>query len=297
MAGLGAILFSAKAVVAKLTYEYGVDAVTLMAFRMLFSLPFFAVIGWHQSRLAKKGIIPKLTGRERLIVIGLGLLGYYLSSFLDFLGLQYISAGLERLILFLAPTFVLLITAFWLRRRIEIRQWVALALSYAGVILVFAHDAVQGGDRVFLGSFFVLCSAITYAIYLICSGEIIKRIGATRLVAYAMAVSSVAGILQLFVVHPPDVLIQPLGFYGWSLVHATANTVIPVFLIMWSVARIGAPLTSQLGLLGPVSVLFLAAWALDEPITALQLAGTVLVLTGIFVLTAKRSPASHSQGK
>lgn len=288
LAMVGAILFAGKAVVVKLTYRYGVDAVTLIAFRMLFSLPFFAVIGWFQSRLAVAGTLPRLTRRECAQVIVLGLIGYYLSSFLDFLGLRYITAGLERLILFLSPTLVLLISALWLKRRIAPRQWVALALSYAGVVLVFAHDAGTQGEGVWLGGLFVFCSALTYAVYLIGSGELIRRVGATRLVAYAMTVSSLASLAQFFVVHSPALLVQPMGVYGLSIVHATVNTVLPVFMIMWAVARIGAPLAAQLGMVGPVSVLFLAAWILDEPITILQLMGTVLVMGGIFVLTARR---------
>lgn len=289
MAGVGAILFSAKAIVVKFTYAYGVDAVTVIALRMLFALPFFLVVAIQQARLARKGRLAVLSARDRVTLVFLGLLGYYFSSFLGFLGLQYISAGLERLILFLSPTMVLLISVLWFKRPISTRQWVALFMSYAGVMLVFAHDVRQGGDAVLLGASYVFCSALTYSIYISTSGELVKKVGATRLVAYAMTVSSAASLIQFFVVHPVHVLVQPIGVYGWSFVHATANTVIPVFLIMWAVARIGAPMTSQLGLLGPVSVLFLAAWALNEPITPLQLGGTALVLTGIFVLTARRA--------
>jgi drug/metabolite transporter (DMT)-like permease len=288
LAALGAILFSGKAIVVKFTYEYGVDAVTLIAFRMLFSLPFFAVIGWQQARRARRGEIPVLTRAEHVRVVILGLIGYYLSSFLDFLGLRYISVGLERLILFLAPTLVLLITAFWLKRVIAMRQWVALFLSYAGVVLVFAHDVAQTGrDAVLLGSAFVFASAFTYALYLIGSGELVKRVGSIRLTAYAMSVSSIASLIQFFVVHPASTLVQPIGFYGLSLIHATVNTVLPVFMIMGAVSRIGPPLASQLGMLGPVSVLFLAFWFLGEPITSWQLAGTGLVLAGVFVLTGR----------
>jgi drug/metabolite transporter (DMT)-like permease len=294
LAALGAILFSGKAIVVKFTYEYGVDAVTLIAFRMLFSLPFFAVIGWQQARRAGRGEIPVLTRSEHTRVVILGLIGYYLSSFLDFLGLRYISVGLERLILFLAPTLVLLITAFWLKRAIAMRQWVALLLSYAGVVLVFAHDVAQTGrDAVLLGSAFVFASAFTYALYLIGSGELVKRVGSIRLTAYAMSVSSVASLIQFFVVHPASELMQPIGFYGLSLIHATVNTVLPVFMIMGAVSRIGPPLASQLGMLGPVSVLFLAFWFLGEPITSWQLAGTGLVLAGIFVLTGRRGASAR----
>ncbi|AOB31896.1 multidrug DMT transporter permease [Bordetella sp. H567] len=290
LAALGAILFSGKAIVVKFTYEYEVDAVTLIAFRMLFSLPFFAFIGWRQSCRADRGEIPVLTRTECIKLVLLGLIGYYLSSFLDFLGLRYISVGLERLILFLAPTLVLLITAFWLKRPIAPRQWLALLLSYLGVVLVFAHDMSQtGGGAVLLGSAFVFASAFTYALYLIGSGELVKRVGAMRLTAYAMSVSSIACLVQFFVMHPPSMLIQPAGFYGLSLIHATVNTVLPVFMIMSAVSRIGPPLAAQLGMLGPVSVLFLAYWFLGEPVTAWQLAGTAFVLAGVFVLTAPTS--------
>jgi len=293
LAGLGAILFSGKAVVVKLTYRYGIDAVTLIAFRMLFSMPFFAAVGWWQARRAARGEIPVLTWRERLQICVLGLLGYYLSSFLDFLGLRYVTAGLERLILFLSPSMVVLLSALWFKRPVTRRQWGAMVLSYLGVVLVFAHDLDQaGGADVLAGSLFVFGSALSYAVYLICSGELVKRVGATRLVAYAMLVSCIACLIQFFVVHPPAMLVQPDGVYGYSLIHATLNTVLPVFMLMWGVALIGAPTAALLGMLGPVSVLFLAAWILDEPITLWQLAGTALVLAGVFVLSGGRRRAA-----
>jgi len=293
-AGLGAVLFAGKAIVVKFTYRYGIDAVTLIAFRMLFSMPFFAAIAWWQSRRAARGELPVLTVRERIQVCVLGLLGYYLSSFLDFVGLQYISAGLERLILFLSPSLVVLLSAAWFRRKITGRQWGAMALSYLGVVLVFAHDLGQGGGggEVLKGSFFVFASALSYAIYLICSGELVKRVGATRLVAYAMLVSCIASVIQFFVVHSPEQLVQPAGVYGYSVIHAVFNTVVPVFMLMWAVALIGAPTASLLGMLGPVSVLFMAAAFLGEPITGWQLAGTALVLGGVFVLTGGRKRAA-----
>lgn len=285
MAMLGAVLFSAKAIVVKFTYRYGIDAVTLIAFRMLFAMPFFAAVAWHQSRRAARGEIVTMTAKERVQVIVLGLLGYYLSSFLDFLGLRYITASLERLILFLSPSLVVLLSAFWFKRPIERRQWLAMVLSYAGVVLVFAHDlSFGGGSEVLLGSLFVFGSAASYSVYLICSGELIKRVGPTRLVAYAMLVSCVACIIQFFLIHPPSILLQPAGVYGYSVIHATLNTVVPVFMLMWAVSLIGAPTASLLGMVGPVSVLFLASWFLNEPITLWQLAGTALVLTGVFAL-------------
>ncbi|MBO9328008.1 EamA family transporter [Achromobacter xylosoxidans] len=297
MATLGAVLFSAKAIVVKFTYRYGIDAVTLIAFRMLFAMPFFAAVAWAQSRRAARGEIVRLTPKERLQVCVLGLLGYYLSSFLDFLGLRYVTASLERLILFLSPSLVVLLSAFWFKRPIERRQWMAMVLSYAGVVLVFAHDLSFGGSEVFLGSLFVFGSAASYSVYLICSGELVKRIGATRLVAYAMTVSCVACIVQFFAVHPPSMLIQPAGVYGYSVIHATLNTVVPVFMLMWAVALIGAPTASLLGMVGPVSVLFLASWFLHEPITVWQMAGTVLVLAGVFALMGRAAPAKRGEAR
>lgn len=287
LASLGAVLFSAKAIVTKLSYRYGVDALTVLGFRMMLSLPFFAFIAFVQSHKARKGYIARLTRAQGLQVIFLGFIGYYLASYLDFLGLQYISASLERLILFLAPTFVLLLSALLLKKKISGRQWIALLLSYVGVVVVFLQDLSFSGHNVPLGSAFVLASALSYACYLIGSGELLKRIGATRLVAYAMSVSCIISMAHFFSVYSWGGLLQHTAVYQLSLIHAIVNTVLPTFMIMWAVARIGAPMTSQLGLVGPVSLLFLAAWLLDEPLTILQLVGTAITLTGAIVLTRR----------
>ncbi|MDB5770419.1 MAG: family transporter [Burkholderia sp.] len=280
---VGAIFFSAKAIVAKLIYRYQVDAVTLIAFRMIFSLPFFAAIAIWKAKTESP-----LTGVERAKIVVMGLLGYYLSSFLDFLGLQYISAGLERLILFLTPSFVLLISVFFLRKKIRLMEWLALGSAYLGTVLVFFHDAMIGGSNVMVGGAFVLGSAISYAFYLILSGELVRRAGALRLVAYAMCVSSAACIVQFFLLRPVSMLVQPRDVYGLSIINALLCTVLPVILTMIAVERIGAATASQAGMVGPVSTLFLAALILDEPITGIQLAGTALVLTGIYFLSKKK---------
>ncbi len=281
---VGAIFFSAKAIVAKLIYRYQVDAVTLITFRMLFSLPFFAVVAVWKARTA----VP-LSNSDRGRIVVLGLLGYYLSSFLDFLGLQYISAGLERLILFLTPSFVLLISFFFLKKKISLVEWLALGAAYLGTVLVLMHDAQASGTNVALGSALVLASAISYALYLLMSGELVARVGALRLVAYAMCVSSVACIVQFFLLRLPAELLQPMPVYGLSMINAVFCTVLPVFLTMIAVERIGPATTSQAGMVGPVSTLFMGAMILDEPITAIQLAGTTLVLSGIYLLSKKKT--------
>ena len=279
----GAVLFSTKAIVAKLLYRYHIDAVTLIAFRMLFSLPVFAAVAfWKMATCAP------LSRADRWRVVGLGLVGYYLSSYLDFIGLQYISVGLERLILFLTPTFVLLMTSAIFKRRIGRVEWIALALSYCGIVLVFMHDLAGGAGSTVVGSLFVLGSAAAYAIYLLGSGEMVRRIGSLRLVAYAMCVSSVACIAQFFLLRPASLLVQPMPVYWLSLVNGIFCTIFPVFMTMIAVQRIGAPSASQAGMIGPVSTLFLGALLLGEPITAVQLAGTALVLAGIYMLSLKK---------
>ncbi|WP_432380521.1 DMT family transporter [Duganella sp. P38] len=277
----GAVLFSTKAIVAKLLYRYQIDAVTLIAFRMLFSLPVFAAVAIWKTR----GAAPLSSG-DRWRIVGLGLVGYYLSSFLDFLGLQYISVGLERLILFLTPTFVLLISATVLKQRIGRKQWLALLISYLGIVLVFLHD-LQGGGNVALGASLVTGSAAAYAAYLLLSGEMVKRLGSLRLVSYAMCVSTVACVGQFFLLRPASGLVQPLPVYGLSLVNGLLCTVAPVFMTMIAVERIGAGTASQAGMIGPVSTLFLGALLLGEPVTSWQLGGTALVLAGIYLLSKK----------
>ena len=280
----GAVLFSAKAIVAKLIYRYHVDPETLIAFRMMFALPFFAAVAWWTAKTAAP-----LSAAERGQIVVLGLLGYYLSSYLDFLGLRYISAGLERLILFLTPSFVLLMSLGFLKRKIAALEWVALGTAYFGTVLVFIHDAKTGGPNVMLGSALVLGSAMSYALYLLLSGELVRRVGAMRLTAYVMCVSSTACIVQFFVLRPPGMLVQPNAVYGLSLFNAVFCTVLPVFLTMIAISRIGAATTSQAGMIGPVSTLFMGAAILGEPITGIQLAGTALVIFGIYLLSTKKT--------
>jgi drug/metabolite transporter (DMT)-like permease len=290
LAAIAAVLFSAKAILAKFLYRYGIDAVTLIALRMLFALPVFAVVTALETwRARERG--DRLTSRERWQIVLLGLLGYYLSSFLDFWGLQYISASLERLILFLNPTLVLLIGLLFLRQRVSARQWAAMAVSYAGIVLVFWENLRLGGSHVVLGSALVFGAALSYALYLLLSGELVRRVGSLRLVAYAMCVSTVACLVQFLLVHPPAMLVQPMPVYGLSLLNAVACTVVPVYLTMFAIARIGAGATSQTAMIGPVSLVFFGWWLLDEPVTVLQLAGTAVVLVGIALLARAPAPA------
>ncbi|ROH86767.1 DMT family transporter [Stagnimonas aquatica] len=279
----GSVFFSAKAVVAKLLYREGIDAVTLIALRMLLSLPVFLAVAIYTWRRR-----PRLSANDMGRIAGLGLLGYYASSMLDFLGLQYISAGLERLLLFLTPSFVLLLGIVWLKRPVTARQWLSLVVAYGGVVLVFWHDLHLGGRSTVLGSALVLGAALVYAVYLLASGELLKRVGSVRLVALAMSVSSLACLAQYALLRPwPTLFEQSRAVWSLSLVNAGLCTVLPVFLTMIAVARVGAGPASLAGMIGPVSTLFLAYWLLAEPITGLQLAGTTLVLAGMLLLSSR----------
>lgn len=282
LAIVGAILFSAKAIVAKLLYAHQLDAVTVIAFRMLFALPVFALIAFWQS--CKN---PPLSGTDRWRLIGLGLVGYYLSSFLDFLGLQFISAGLERLILFLTPSIVLFIHVIWFKRQIRPIEYASLVIAYLGIVLVFIHDLSFNGQQVVLGAALVLGSAIAYATYLVQSGEMVARIGSLRLVSYAMCISSLACIAQFFILRPASSLMQTWPVLSLSILNAIACTVLPVFLTMFAIQKIGAPKASQAGMIGPVSTLVLGSIFLHEAITIWQFAGASLVIFGMYLLSRK----------
>ena len=284
---MGSIAFSGKAIIVKLAYRYGVDAVTLIMLRMLFALPFFAIMAWWASRGK-----PPLTRRDWLGVLGLGFTGYYLASFLDFIGLAHISASLERLILYLNPTLVILLGLVLYKRRITGWQLLGIGISYCGVVLVFGHEiAVQGMDArgsTAWGALLVFLSAVSYAIYLVYSGELVKRLGALRLVGLATTVACVLCIVQFVVLRPFSAALVAPEVVWLSLLNATACTAAPVLMVMMAIERIGASTAAQTGMVGPMSTILMGVLILGEPFTAWVAAGTVLVIAGIFVFTYRR---------
>jgi len=288
LAVMGSIAFSGKAIIVKLAYRYGVDAVTLIMLRMLFALPFFAVMAWWASRGK-----PPLSKRDWLGVLGLGFTGYYLASFLDFAGLAYISASLERLILYLNPTLVMLLGLVLYKRRITGWQLLGMGISYCGVVLVFCHEiAVQGmaarGSTAW-GALLVFLSAVSYAIYLVYSGELVKRLGALRLVGLATTVACVLCIAQFVVLRPLSAALVAPEVVWLSLLNATACTVAPVLMVMMAIERIGASTAAQTGMIGPMSTILMGVLILGEPFTVWVAAGTVLVIAGIFVFTQRQT--------
>jgi drug/metabolite transporter (DMT)-like permease len=280
LAVVGAIGFSGKAIIIKLAYQHGVDAVTLIMLRMALALPLFLGLAWWAG-LGK----PALTRHQWWSVVGLGFCGYYLSSMLDFLGLQYITASLERLILYLNPTLVLLLGWALFGRRATWQQGAAMAVGYAGVLLVFAQELRLTGANVPLGAALVFTSAITYAVYLVYSGEVVKRLGALRLTGLATSVACLLCMVQFVVLRPLASIADVVPAVWWlSLLNATLCTFVPVLAMMMALERIGSTLAAQVGMLGPLSTIALGAWLLGEPLTAGVLAGTVLVLVGVGLL-------------
>jgi len=285
LATAGSIAFSGKAIIVKLAYRHGVDAVTLIMYRMLFALPLFLGLAWWAGRGK-----PALTGRDWRVVLGLGFSGYYLASFLDFAGLAYVTAGFERLVLYLNPTIVLLLGRVLFRRRVAPRQLAALAVSYAGVLLVFGHELDLAGRNVALGAALVFGSAVAYACYLVFSGEEVKRLGSLRLTGLATTVACVLCLLQFLMVRPLAAARVDSAVLWLSVLNAVACTFAPVLMVMMAIERVGATIAAQTGMVGPLSTILMGVVILGEPFTPWIAAGTFCVLAGIWLLARAKPP-------
>lgn len=283
LALLAALGFSLKAIFVKLAYPYGVDAITLLALRMGFSLPVFLWVGLAHQRAGAN-----LSGGDWGRLFVLGCLGYYGASILDFWGLQFISAGLERLILFTYPTLTILIGVLFQGKPFAKREGVAVALCYIGIGFAFMHDLGQGDSRnVWIGSALVFGSSVSYALYLSGSGSMIARLGAMRFSALAMLVSSAVTLLHFATSQPLTAFIQPLPVYGWALAMAMFATVVPVFAQSAAIRSLGAGSASLFGMVGPLLTIGFGWWLLDESISLAQMAGAGLVLLGILMVSRR----------
>ena len=276
-AALGALGFSFKAIFIKAAYAYGVDAETLLALRMGYAVPFFVVMALYIAQHQPM----KITRRDRLVLVVLGLLGYYAASYLDFLGLRYITASLERLILFLYPTIVLLLSAAFLGKPIRVGMLVPLAICYVGIALAVSHDFNVGGSNVAVGCALVFASSLSYAGYLMLSGEVVSRLGSTRVTAFATGVACALSIGQFLVMRPIGNLVQPWQVHALSICMAIFSTVLPIWLVSEAIRRLGAGPASMVGTLGPVFTILLATLLLHEPLGVMQIAGAVLVIFGV----------------
>jgi drug/metabolite transporter (DMT)-like permease len=286
---LGALLFSTKAIFVKLAFQHTqVSAIHLLVLRMLFSLPFYLVAGIY----ARSHNSQKLSKKQWVLLALMGLLGYYLSSLFDFIGLQFVSAGLERLILFLYPTFTVLINTFYFKAKLKSTQLIALLLTYVGIGIAFWGEVKldAGNQHFYLGTGMIFLCAITYSIYLAGTGNLVPNIGSTRYTAYVMLFATLGVFVHFIITDHQNVaqLIQPnLVIYGIAL--AILATVLPSFLLNIGMNKVGSNNVAIITSIGPVSTIIQAHIFLDEPIFFLQIVGTVLVMTGIFLIGWKPS--------
>jgi len=280
----GAVLFSTKAIIVKIAFaKTSIDALTLLTLRMLFSLPFYLAAAWIGSSNKTRD---KFTRQQWINIIALGLFGYYLSSLFDFVGLQYISAGLERLILFLYPTFALLINFFFFKQRITRIQQLALLLTYAGIALAYFGELKidTGNKNFFFGSLLIFLCAITYATYIVGSGKVIPQVGVTKFTAYAM-LASTAGIFVHFALAGNIARLEnAAGYWQYGLFLSIIATVIPTFLISIGMKKIGSNNVAIISGIGPVSTIIQANLVLGEKIFTAQIIGTILVVIGVLLI-------------
>ncbi|MER3317409.1 MAG: DMT family transporter [Allomuricauda sp.] len=279
---LGVVLFSSKAVMVKLAYRYDVDTLDLLLFRMLFSLPFYVFILFL---IRKKTSKTKIVIKDYAWLFLFGFVGYYLASYFDFLGLNYIKAGLERIILFVYPTIVVFLSWLIFKKKITQVQFIAILVTYVGVLITFWDELDVSGNKVLWGGFLVLLSAITYASYLVGSGWLIPKFGVLRFTCYAMIVSTICIVMHYFVAGNWEFMDYPWPVYAYGLAMAIFATLIPSFLVSAAIGKLGASNFSILGSLGPISTILLAFVFLDEKLTYWQLVGMLVVIFGVTYLS------------
>jgi drug/metabolite transporter (DMT)-like permease len=282
----GVLAFSLRPILIKLAYAaHPVSPTTLLFLRMTLSLPFFAAVGWWLRNRQ-----PRISRRDWAAIAVLGFLGYYGASLLDFIGLQYVGAGVGRLILFMYPTLVLLLSFLSFGKRPGRRELAAVVVSYAGIALVVSNQAGGGaqGKLFVLGALLIFGSALCYAIYLVAGSEMVKRVGSMRFTAYTMVISTVPALVQFFLLEPMSSLALPGAVWGYAIVLATLSTVLPVFLQAEALQRIGANHFALIGAVGPVSVALTSTLGLGEPFTAVQVIGGLLVISGVLLVSLGR---------
>ena len=262
---IGAICFSAKAIFIKLTYQqFDIDDITLLTLRFGMSLPFFVIIGLYRY---KKGYFKAVSGKDFGVIALLSLLGYYWASWFDFRGLQYISAGLERIILFSYPTLVIIFSSIFLGKKITRTGLIALVITYLGIAIIALDPKILSSKNFALGAGLVLISSVTYALYLTFGGEMIKKYGSINFNTLAMIFSSVYVIIHFEVFSNVPIFELPIGVYFYGLALAIISTVIPTFLVMEGIRLLGAGLGSIVGSIGPVATVILGYIFLGETLS------------------------------
>ena len=280
----GAIFFSTKAIFVKLAFKSThVDAITLLSLRMLFSLPFYVFAAWLVAKKENKHV---LTTRDWTLILAMGILGYYLSSLFDFIGLQYVSAGLERLILFLYPTFSVLINTFYFKTKLSRVQLMALTLTYLGIGIAYFGELKldTSNPQFFFGSFMIFLCAITYSFYLVGTGRMVHRVGVTRYTAYAMLAATAGIFINFLATHSALDIPFSNELVGYSIALAIVATVLPSFMMSNAMKRIGSNNVSIITSIGPVSTIIQAHIFLGEHIIPAQIVGTALVIAGVILI-------------
>jgi drug/metabolite transporter (DMT)-like permease len=278
----GAFCFALKGIFIKLAYRYQVDAISLLALRMGFALPVYVLI---LTRVSRRYPPLQLAVRQWVMLFGVGITGYYFASYFNFLGLLYISAGLERVLLFIYPTFVLLINAIGFGRRVSRTQWLALSLTYAGILLAFLPNLQAGQQQnLWLGAFWVILSGLVFAVYMVGSDRMIALVGSLRFTCYAMIAATVPTLIHCFIVDGRTISRLPMEVYQIGLLLAMVCTVIPSFMVAEGIRRVGSGNTAIMNSVGPVFTIFLATSILGESFDWRQLVGTALVLAGVFLV-------------
>ena len=284
---LSAVTFSAKAIFVKLAYKYDIDPTSLICLRLLFSVPFFIVIliySWRSKH-------PRLSVKDHLWLIAVAIFGFYLSVFLDFWGLLYLSAGLERIILFSYPAMVVLMTRLFFKERISRRAFIALLITYLGIVISYIDEVSVNGANQFKGVVLILACSLFYAGYMVASQSIISKIGSLRFTAYVMIVATGAGLIHQTLVKPLQFGGYPSEVYRIALTMAIVSTVIPTLLLSEGIKRVGASRAAIINTIGPIATIYLAHVYLGEDITALQLVGGALVVIGVVFLSQRRKIA------
>lgn len=277
IAVVGVVLFSAKAIMVKLAYQYEVSALHILLFRMVFALPFYMVFAFY----FKPKHSNKIKKVDYLWLIAFGFVGYYLASYFDFLGLSYIKAGLERIILFIYPTLVLLISKVFLKTKITNEQLIAILITYFGVVLAFWSELQFQSEHIVLGGLLIFLSALTYASYLVGSGWLIPKFGVMAFTSYAMIVSTVCVIVHYLITDRGNVFNYPNEVYVLGFLMAIVSTIIPSFLVSLAIKKLGANTFSIIGSVGPISTIILAYIFLGEQLSTLQIFGAVIVISGV----------------
>ena len=282
---VGVVLFSAKAVMVKIAYTYSIDHLTLLLFRMGFALPFYLLIAFWNKPLHPNEIRKK----DYLWILFFGFIGYYLASLFDFMGLQYLKAGLERIILFIYPTMVVLLAWFFFKKRITKVQALAILITYIGVLITFWDEVAVNDASTVLGATLIFLSALTYASYLVGSGWLIPKFGVVQFTSYAMIVSTLCVMLHYLAVKGFHLSSYPTDVYLLGLAMAIFSTLVPSFLVSAAIGRLGASTFSVFGSLGPVSTIVLAYFFLDERISLLQVFGMIVVIGGVSLVSRKKA--------